>query len=208
MPHAAVHLDDLDRVPLEESGAWRPVRRALGLTALGAHTYTAERAGDPLIEPHDELSAGAGGHEEVYVVMTGEASFTIDGEPVAAPAGTLVRVDVGTPRSAVAARPATTVLVVGGRPGAAGPLSPFEHWYAAQPAYEAGDYRRAIAIASEGLRDWPRSGGLNYQLACYLALVGDHAAAAKRLGIAFEEEPRARDWAREDADLDGVPRPA
>ena len=29
-----------------------------------------------------------------------------------------------------------------GKPGAALPVSPFEHWYAAEPAYLAGDYRR------------------------------------------------------------------
>ena len=43
-------------------------------------------------------------------------------------------------------------------PGAALPRSPFEHYYAAQPAYDAGDYDRAVAIAGEGLADWPEHG--------------------------------------------------
>lgn len=43
------------------------------------------------------------------------------------------------------------MLVAGGRPDAAMPPSPFEYGYAAQSSYDAGDYERAIAIASEGL---------------------------------------------------------
>jgi tetratricopeptide (TPR) repeat protein len=180
------------------------VRRTLGLTAVGANAYTAERAGDPLIEPHDERSPGAGGHEELYVVLTGAAEFRVAGETIAAPAGTFLRVDVAVPRSAIASAPDTTVLVVGGRPGAALPPSPFEYWYAAQPAYEAGDYARAIEIASEGLEHHPDHGALNYQLACYHALAGDRDLAAQRLAIAFAHDPRTRAWAATDPDLKGV----
>lgn len=208
MPFAALHLDDLDSVPLGEAGAWRPVRRALGVTAIGVNAFSADAPGDLLIEPHDEQSPGSGCHEELYVVLTGGAEFTIDGERVSAPAGTLLRIDVGTHRSAVATAPATTVLVAGGRPGAALPVSPFEHWYAAGPAYAAGDYERAYAIAAAGLADHPRHGGLNYQLACYSALGGEVERAARHLEIAFAADPRTRRWSRDDADLDGVPRPA
>ena len=207
MPYSVVHIDALERARLEEAGWWRPVRRALGLTAVGANAYTADAAGDPLIEPHDELSPGAGGHEELYVVLTGAATFTVADETIDAPPGTLLKVDVGVPRAAVAAAPSTTVLVIGGRPGAALPPSPFEYWYAAQPAYDAGDYQRAIEIASEGLEHHPEHGGLNYQLACYHALAGDRDAAADRLRSAFQADPRTRGWAEGDRDLDGVPRP-
>jgi mannose-6-phosphate isomerase-like protein (cupin superfamily) len=207
MSYAVVHIDALARARLDEAGWWRPVRRTLGLTAVGANAYTADEAGAPLIEPHDELSPGAGGHEELYVVLTGSATFTIADDTVEAPAGTLVRVDVGVPRAAVAAAPSTTVLVVGGRPQAAMPPSPFEYWYAAQPAYDAGDYQRAVAIAAEGLAHHPHHGGLNYQLACFHALAGDTDAAQRRLRIAFAADPRTRSWAEGDHDLDGVPRP-
>lgn len=192
---------------LDEAGWWRPIRRTLGLTAVGANAYTADSAGAPLIEPHDELSPGAGGHEELYVVLTGAASFTIGADTLEAPTGTLVRVDVGVRRMAVASQPATTILVVGGRPGAAMPPSPFEYWYAAQPAYEAGEYERAIAIASEGLAHHPEHGGLNYQLACLHSLAGDKDLAAQRLRIAIRADPRTRAWAEDDHDLDGVARP-
>jgi hypothetical protein len=201
------HLDRLDRARLESAGDWRPVRRALGVTSVGVNAYTAAAAGDPLIEPHDERSPGAGGHEELYVVLTGAADFVVGEETLAAPAGTLLRIDVGEPRSATAAADDTTVLVVGGRPGAALPPSPFEYWYAAQPAYDAGDYERALEIASEGLEHHPRHGSLNYQLACYEALAGRPEAAAGRLEIAFAADPRTRAWAAEDPDLAGVALP-
>ena len=207
MSYAVAHIDALERARLAEAGWWRPVRRTLGLTAVGANAYTADVAGAPLIEPHDELSPGAGGHEELYVVLTGAATFTVADETIEAPAGTLLRVGVGVPRSAVASAAATTVLVVGGRPQSAMPPSPFEYWYAAQPAYDAGDYERAIAIASEGLAHYAEHGGLNYQLACFHALAGDTDEAARHLRIAFEADPRTRAWAEDDHDLDGVPRP-
>jgi tetratricopeptide (TPR) repeat protein len=134
-------------------------------------------------------------------VAAGRATFVVGEEEIDAPAGTLVLVDVCTRRSAVAAEPGTTVLVIGGAPGAVGPRSAWEYYYAAQPAYDAGDYERAIAIAGEGLRDWPEQGALNYQLACYNALAGHLDEARAHLEVALANDDRARDWAAEDEDL-------
>lgn len=180
-PFRRAHLDDVERVD-NDGLVWRPVRRTLGVTAFGINGYTADRAGDVLIEPHDETSLGAGGHEELY----------------------LVAVPVRVRRAAVAAEPATTVLVIGGKPGAGLPASPFEYWYAAQPAVRAGDYGRAVAIASRGLDDWPEHGQLNYQLACYHALAGERDDALRHLRIAFDNDPRSRVWAADDPDLVSV----
>jgi tetratricopeptide (TPR) repeat protein len=80
-------------------------------------------------------------------------------------------------------------------------VSPFEHYYAAQPAYDAGDWDRAVAIASEGLRDWPDNPLINYQLACYHAQAGRLEEARRSLGIAFAGDERTRGWAAEDEDL-------
>ena len=44
-------------------------------------------AGDDVVEEHTERSLG---HEEVYVVLAGRATFTLDDETVDAPAGTVV----------------------------------------------------------------------------------------------------------------------
>ena len=185
-------------------GVWRPIRRPFGITGFSANAYSADAAGDPVIEPHDETSAGAGAHEELYVVVKGHAAFTVDGEKIDAPEGTLVFVPPGERREATAREPDTTVLVVGGRPGDALPVSPFEYWYAAQPAYEAGDYGRAIEIASEGLSDHPNNGTLHYQLACYHARAGDSEDALEHVRIAFENDPRTRGWAAQDSDLDSI----
>jgi hypothetical protein len=202
MSHA--HIDDLDRIPIMDGIVYRPIRRRLGVTAFGANAYTAEKPGEHVIEPHDETSPGSAKHEEMYVVLTGHAAFKVDDDEVDAPPGTIVVVAPGSQREATATEPDTTVLVIGGAPGAAGPISPFEYWYAAKPAYDAGDYDTAYAIAAEGLKDHPRNGSLNYELACYSALAGKLDVARRHLDIAFEEEPRAREWAKTDEDLRSI----
>jgi len=35
MSYTLTHLHELDRVPATDAGSWRPVRRALGVTAFG-----------------------------------------------------------------------------------------------------------------------------------------------------------------------------
>jgi hypothetical protein len=140
----------------------------------------------------------------MYVVLTGHASFKVGEEEIDAPAGALVVVPPGTHREATATEPDTSVLVIGGAPGAAGPITPFEYWYAAQPAYDAGDYDRAYEIASEGLDDHPRHGSLNYQLACYAALGGKPDVARRHLEIAYEGDARTREWAKTDEDLRSI----
>jgi mannose-6-phosphate isomerase-like protein (cupin superfamily) len=202
MSHA--HIDDLDRIALEDGIVYRPIRRPLGVTGFGANAYTAERPGEHVIEPHDETSPGSAKHEELYVVLTGRAAFKVGDEQVDAPAGTLVLVPPGTHREATASEPDTSVLVIGGAPGAAGPITPFEYWYAAKPACDAGDYDTAYAIAAEGLEDHPRHGALNYQLACYAALGGRPGDARRHLEIAYQEDPRTREWAKTDEDLRSI----
>ena len=88
---------------------WRPVRHHLGITAFGANAYTGAAPGDLVIEDHDEDE-----HEELYIVLSGRASFAVDGEAIDAPAGTLVLVTPPSRRVAHAAEPDTTVVVVGG----------------------------------------------------------------------------------------------
>jgi len=201
--YKVTRVDDLDRIPLAD-GIWRPIRRTLGMTSVALNAYTGAKAGDPVIEPHDETSAGAGGHEELYLVVSGEAAFEVGGERIDAPAGTMILVEVGTKREATASADETTVLVIGGPPGAALPVSPFEHWYAAEPAYLAGEYDRAYEIASAGLTDYPEHASLNYQLACYRALAGDTDAALRHFRIAAAANPEVITWAADDEDLDAI----
>jgi len=199
-----VRIDEVENIRVGEL-TWLPLRRELGSTAFGVNGYAAAEPGDELIEPHDETTGGAAGHEELYIVTSGRARFVKGDEEIDAPAGTLVLVPVGVHRSAVAAEPGTVVLVIGGPAGAAGPRSAFEYWYAAQPAYDAGDYARAVEIASEGLDDWPDHPLLRYQLACYCSLAGRHDEAIEHLRVAFAgDDPRIEDWAAEDSDLDPI----
>jgi mannose-6-phosphate isomerase-like protein (cupin superfamily) len=196
------HIDDLERIPLE-GNQWRPVRRALGVTGFGVNAYTAAEAGDEVIEPHDETSAGAGGHEELYIVVAGSAEFKLGDERIDAPQGTLILVPVGTHRVAVATAPETTVLVIGGVPGTAA-VSPFEHWYAAQGPYSRGEYDEAVAVASEGLAEFPEHPTLHYQLACFNALGGHPEKALEHLRVAATANPQVLEWASDDADLDPI----
>lgn len=196
------HLDAIDRIA-NAGLVWRPIRRTLGVTAFGINGYTGQ-AGDELIEPHDETSAGSGGHEELYLVTSGRATFIVDGETHDAPAGTLLLVSPGEQREAVATEPETSVIVVGNTPGAGLPASPFEWWYAAEPHFAAGDHDTAIAVASEGLADHPDSGQLRYQLACYAAQGGRHDEAVEHLRRALVADPRVRTWAVDDRDLDPI----
>jgi tetratricopeptide (TPR) repeat protein len=200
--YSVLHIDDAERIQ-GHGFWWRPLRKQLGTTGFGINGYTAD-AGGEVIETHDETSAGAAGHEELYAVLTGAATFTVDGDEVPAPAGTLLVVPPGTRRGATATADGTTVLVVGGVPGAAGPRTPFEYWYEAEPHYRSGDYARAVAIACAGLQDWPDHPSLHYQLACYEALQGNRDAAIAHLKIAYANNPKTREWAAGDDDLASV----
>ena len=196
-------LSELARIKLGDGMDYRPIRKAMGVSAFGINAYTAN-AGEQVIEPHDELGTGSGKHEELYVVVTGEAEFELDGESVPAAAGTLLFVQPEQHRGAKAVADDTTVLVIGGKPGAAGPPSPFEYWYFAGPEVEAGNPGRAYEIAAEGLEHHPENPSLHYNLACYAALAGEADKALEHLNVAFEKRPESREWAAEDSDLDSI----
>jgi mannose-6-phosphate isomerase-like protein (cupin superfamily) len=177
------------------------VRRTLGITAFGINAYTAG-ADEQLIEEHDETGEGAGAHEELYVVIGGHARFVVDAEEIDAPSGTFVFVaETTSRRSATALEEGTTVLVVGGPPGTI-KASPWEHYFAA--AAHGDEPARAYEIAAAGLADYPDNPSLHYNLACYAALAGETDRAIEHLTRAFEGDPRTREWAQKDSDLDSI----
>src|SRR4051812_41519847 len=116
----ALHLDDVPSVLSEspDEGTWKPLRHRLGISAFGLNAWTAGAAGEQVIERHDEAPDGSTcGHEEIYVVLTGHAEFTVDAETFSAPAGTVVAVrDPTLEREAIAREPGTTILTVGAAP--------------------------------------------------------------------------------------------
>lgn len=56
------------------------------MRAFGVNAWTGDE-GDELIGAHDESSSG---HEELYLVVEGNATFTVADETFAAPVGTVV----------------------------------------------------------------------------------------------------------------------
>jgi pimeloyl-ACP methyl ester carboxylesterase/mannose-6-phosphate isomerase-like protein (cupin superfamily) len=194
-----VRLADLPRAEIGDH-IWHPVRRALGATGFGVGAYTAERAGDVLVGVHDETGTGSNRHEELYVVLAGCALFELDGEELELGPEEFLLVAPETRRGAHAAADGTSVLVVGGAPGAVAP-APYEHWYAALTADTPAG---AAEIAADGLSDHPDHGTLNYQLACFRALAGELDAAARHLRRAVSSDDRAWEWLEEDADLDAL----
>jgi len=192
-----LRLDELEGIPVFGTLVWKPVRKTLGVTAFGINAYTAADAGDEVVEDHTEQQLG---HEEIYLVLAGNATFTVDGEEVDAPAGTLVYLDdVTERRHAVAKEPNTTVLAIGGVPGTH-EISAWEYFFPALPAMRDGDYDTARRIIEEGLeqKDAPV---LHYQLACVEALAGNSERALDELKLATDGSARFREYARTDEDL-------
>jgi tetratricopeptide (TPR) repeat protein len=194
-------------MPLVKSSAdfgVRPVRLHFGINSFGINAYSA-RAGERVIEEHDELGHGAGRHEELYFVATGHATFELGGEEVDAPAGTAVFVrDPAVRRGAVAKEADTTVLVVGGVPGRVFEPSPWEAWLAAKPLLDAGQPDRGAAVFLQALERHPGNSNVLYNLACFESLAGRPDDALAHLTEAIELDPRMRDWARADEDFAAI----
>jgi tetratricopeptide (TPR) repeat protein len=181
------------------------IRSELGVEAFGVNAWSATAAGQELIGEHDELGMGAGGHEEMYVVVSGHATFTIAGEPVEAPEGTVVFVkDPALRRSAVAREEETTILVVGARAGAAFEISAWERSAEALRYWTTGEWEEAVAALERQLAEHPDNAGVLYNLACAEARMSQIDAALAHLSAAIALEPRFLDHAQSDSDLDGI----
>jgi quercetin dioxygenase-like cupin family protein len=191
----AVRLDDVEAIAWPYAPlTWRPVRSAVGGRIVGMGAFTADRAGDEVVEAHRE-SEGGMGHEEIYVVLRGRATFTLDGAELDAPAGTFVRVEPQVHRHAVAAEDGTAVLALGGPP-AYEPSS--SEWIERARPHIRSDPARAAAIVQDLREARPDSPGLPIADALLAAGRGDEAAAREALS---RVEPRYREALRADPDL-------
>ena len=111
--YAVVALDDV--VPYETEGhaRWHTIRRRLDIQAFGMNAWTATDDDQQVIGEHDEADGEQ--HEEVYVVVSGRAAFTLDGETFDAPAPAVVAIpDPTTRRVAYAKVAGTTIVAMGG----------------------------------------------------------------------------------------------
>jgi tetratricopeptide (TPR) repeat protein len=194
----------LDKVPIVDDGRVpsRIVRHHLGIQAFGINAWLPRGAGQPAINEHDEEDTG---EEELYLVLEGHAVFTIDGEEVDAPQGTLVFVEPAAKRGAVAKEDGTTILGVGAPPGRAYKPSGWELWSHLRPKFEAGDYEPVIEELTRLVEENPEYSALLYNLACAESLSGrtDDALVHLRAAADIEPEMTAR-FAREDPDFDAI----
>jgi tetratricopeptide (TPR) repeat protein len=196
----SVRIDDIEPISIIKGTLlWRPVRRTLDIGAFGINAYVAPNAGDDVVEEHEERALG---HEEVYVVLSGRATFTLDGEALDAPAGTVVFIrDPTVVRHARAAEPGTQVLAVGGPRGAAYEPSAWEDFAVATRHRNAGDYAAYLAELEEALerrRDHP---GILYNIARAKVLVGRPDEAIGHIRRAVELNPDLREYAAKDDDF-------
>jgi tetratricopeptide (TPR) repeat protein len=195
-----------DVAPLSDvtsRGRRKAIREHFDIGAFGVNAFTAD-GGERVINEHDETGSSGPGQEELYFVFSGEALFTVDGEEVAAPAGTFVFVpDPAAKRGATAREDDTTVLAVGAPRGEAYSVSPWEDSANFWPHYEAGDYERAIEVLTAYLEENPDHRGTLYNLACCESLAGRKEEALDHLGRALElDDGGLRDFARTDSDFE------
>ncbi len=196
----SLQLDDIDPIPVVEGTLlMRPVRRMLDIGAFGINAYIAPNVGDDVVEEHTEKMYG---HEEIYVVLKGRATFTLDEETLDAPAGTVVFIrDPAVKRHARAEEPDTSVLAVGGPRDAPYEPSAWEHAFAAEKHRVSGDYEAMSAEIAAGVEQHPDDAGLLYDLGCAEALAGRPDDAREHVRRALELRPELTDHARKDPDL-------
>jgi len=190
-------LTELESVQAVGSLRWTPVRKHFGITAVGISAYTATEVGQDVVEEHTEEQLG---HEELYVVIAGRATFVLDGEEKDVPAGSVVFLrDPKVKRYARAEEPGTTVLAIGGKPGSH-EVSAWEYFFTAYAVVDE-DPDRAIAEIQAGLAEKPDHAALQYHLACVYARAGRLEEARATLDRAIELDPKLQTWADEDEDL-------
>ena len=121
-----IPAQDQDFLPTAE---WKPLRRHFGIRSFGTNATVAREPG-PVVMEHTETGDSGTRHEELYLVVSGHATFTVGADEVDAPAGTLVYVpDPGESRGARALEAGTVVLAIGGEPDAAFEVSSWEEEY-------------------------------------------------------------------------------
>jgi tetratricopeptide (TPR) repeat protein len=180
-------IEDLERYPIanQDGLTWRPVRRHFGISSFGVNAYTADEAGQRVVEEHREQD----GHDELYVVLKGRATFTLEGDEHDAPAGTLVHCPPGTLRTAFAAEPGTTVLGIGAKPGEVFEPSGWEWVFAGVSLLDQGNEEGARRELHAGIEANPDAWQGYYNLACIEARLGNRDEALSQLEHAARLDP-------------------
>ncbi len=200
--YEVAHVDELDVMPVNGGEfVWRPVRRRFGISAFGSNAYSAEKAGQRVIEEHSERD----GHEEMYIVLRGRATFQLGDDEVDAQPGTLVFLRPGTRRGAVATEDDTFILAVGAKPGVVFEPSPWEDVFAAYSYAEQGEVERGRELVQKAIGEHPDAWQGHYNAACIEARFGDADAAIAHLKRSVELDAEAtKKAASGDRDFDSI----
>ncbi len=180
---------------------WAGIRSHFEIAAFGINASTALEDGDPIVPEHDEIQAR---QEELYLVLEGHATFTVDGEEVDAPAGTIVHVGDPTLRRGATGKAGTTILAVGGTPGEPYTVTGWDTVAEVFPMFARGEYAAAKAVLEAGVARYPGQAGMLYNLACAEARLGEHDTALEHLREAVELSPRFAGLAQADDDLASI----
>jgi quercetin dioxygenase-like cupin family protein len=199
--YAVVPLDDLVAYKIPGQARWHMIRSTLGVRAFGVNAWTTTEDGQQLIGEHDETGLE---HEEVYVVVSGSATFTLDGQVVEAPAGTVVHVAEPTVKRSAVGSAGTTVLVVGAKRGEAFTPSAWERSSQALRYWPTEEWDKAIDVLEEHLAETPDNAGVHYNLACANARAGCSDAALEHLAQAVALQKSFAEYAWTDDDLASI----
>ena len=198
------HISELAQ-PLGGGPRWAMVRYHFGISSFGVNAYVAHEAGSEIIAEHDELGERSGKHQELYFVADGQATFTVDGDEIDAPAGTFVFVrDPAAKRKAIATEEGTTIVIVGGRPGEAFTPSEWERQGEALACFAQEQYDKALEELQRLLEETPGDPAVLYNLACAYARLGKKEEALGHLRRAIKTDGDFRDNAKDDPDLDSL----
>jgi tetratricopeptide (TPR) repeat protein len=180
------------------------VRRDLDIGSFGVNAISAD-GGKELVAERSAVGYARDGHEELFLVLSGSAAFTVDDATLDAPAGTAVFVrDVDAKRAARAKEDGTTLLVVGGRRGEAWRPTPGEAMQEFFPLYEAKDYEGALRVAEQVLEEYPGNGLAHFNIACMHSLLGHVDEAFEHLGEALVAAPPLIENAQTDEDFAAI----
>jgi tetratricopeptide (TPR) repeat protein len=203
--YEVAHFDDFAMGWHRNKTRWAPVRLQLDIEAFGINAYRSEVGDEDVISEHDEVGPRAARHQELYVVATGHATFTVEGDEIDAPQGTFVFVrDPAAKRKAVAREPGTLVLAIGATPGEVFKPSQWERNAAAFRYWETQEWDKAIEELLKAHEKYPEDGTVLYNLACAEARKGETEAAIEHLRRSVELDPEMRKLAEDDDDFDSI----
>jgi tetratricopeptide (TPR) repeat protein len=199
--YTILSLDEIEAVPYHarEGEKLLAVDRLLGFRPAGVNAWLGD-PGETLVPQHREDS-----EEELYVVVRGRATFTVDRKTVDAPAGTLVHVTAQEERMAVAEEPGTLVLAVGATPGIANEPSGWTSFVVADALRRQGRVDEGRGAIRGAIALYPDAWHAPYNAACYEALAGEADAAFELLRQALRIDGQSvRRQAAGDTDLDSL----